>query len=144
MNQKYLPFIFVALLVVFLGVFLLFNNKSPSVSNSNTNSTSSFIPKPSNSPSPTVNEEPALNNNGSVAQIIDYSPEVLKKELENENTRVLLFFSANWCPSCKLAEKDIRENITKIPGDLVIIKADYDTEKELKSKYGVTYQDTFI
>ena len=31
-----------------------------------------------------------------------------------------------------------------IPEDVVIFRVDYDTEEELKEKYGVTYQHTFV
>jgi thioredoxin 1 len=31
-----------------------------------------------------------------------------------------------------------------LPADVVVFKTDYDTEKELKKKYGITYQHTFV
>ena len=47
-------------------------------------------------------------------------------------------------PSCRSAEKDIKRNLNVIPEDIVIFKADYDSEKTLKQKYGITYQHTFV
>lgn len=32
----------------------------------------------------------------------------------------------------------------KIPENMVLMKTDYDTYTELKKKYGVTYQHTFV
>lgn len=54
------------------------------------------------------------------------------------------FFAASWCPTCKGTYEDIRKNAAAIPSDLRIIFVNYDTEKELKAKYGVTYQHTFV
>lgn len=56
----------------------------------------------------------------------------------------ILFFHANWCPTCKAAQEDILANIDQIPEDVVIIKTDYDTQTELKNKYGITYQHTYV
>lgn len=70
-----------------------------------------------------------------------YAPE--KLSLAN-NGDVVLFFYASWCPYCRTAESDINENINQIPGDVHILKTNYDTETALKQKYGVTYQHTFV
>ncbi|MCY4577062.1 MAG: thioredoxin family protein [Candidatus Kaiserbacteria bacterium] len=58
--------------------------------------------------------------------------------------RVVLFFYADWCPTCRLADKNIREASHTIPSDVVVLKVDYDREKGLKSAYGVSYQHTFV
>jgi hypothetical protein len=41
-------------------------------------------------------------------------------------------------------DKDILENESEIPEDVVILRADYDEETELKQKYGVNYQHTLV
>ena len=61
-----------------------------------------------------------------------------------ENGTALLFFHAKWCPTCRAAEKDINSRLGEIPEGLTIFKTDYDTQTELKKKYGVTYQHTFV
>lgn len=61
-----------------------------------------------------------------------------------ENGDVVLFFHASWCPSCRGLNKDIENNITSIPNNVTILKTDYDTETELKKKYGVTSQHTLV
>lgn len=57
---------------------------------------------------------------------------------------VVLFFHASWCPSCRGLNSDIEKNISAIPGGVTILKTDYDTQTELKKKYGVTYQHTLV
>lgn len=56
----------------------------------------------------------------------------------------VLFFKASWCPTCNAANKDFEANLSKLPKDVVIFKADYDTESTLKSQYGITSQHTFV
>lgn len=57
---------------------------------------------------------------------------------------VVLFFHASWCPSCKALNADIEKNSGAIPSGVAILKTDYDTETELKKKYGVTTQHTLV
>lgn len=58
--------------------------------------------------------------------------------------KVLLFFHASWCPTCKVLEKDILSKKSSIPSQVVILKVDYDTETILGKKYNVTMQNTII
>ncbi len=55
----------------------------------------------------------------------------------------VLFFAADWCPYCQADLKDINANGDRL-GDAVIVVANYDTAKDLKMKYGITRQDTFV
>lgn len=57
---------------------------------------------------------------------------------------VILFFHASWCPSCRGLNADIEKNQSAIPSGVSLLKVDYDTESELKKKYGVTYQHTLV
>jgi thioredoxin 1 len=57
---------------------------------------------------------------------------------------VVLFFHATWCPGCRALDSDITAQLSAIPTDLTILKLDYDTETELKKKYGVTTQQTLV
>jgi len=57
---------------------------------------------------------------------------------------VVLFFKASWCPSCVAVDKDIKANLKAIPESLTILEVDYDNSTELKKKYGVTTQHTFV
>ncbi len=58
--------------------------------------------------------------------------------------RRVLFFHATWCPTCKAANLDLEKNIGMLPDDVVIFKTDYDSRTELKKKYNITYQHTFV
>lgn len=70
-----------------------------------------------------------------------YSPE--KLALADTN-KVVLFFRASWCPTCRTLDSDIRSNIESIPEGLIILDVDYDNATALKQKYGVTVQHTLV
>lgn len=70
-----------------------------------------------------------------------YSPS--KLALANTND-VVLFFNATWCPTCRALVRDIEDNLSNIPEGVVILSVDYDTFTNLRQKYGVTYQHTFV
>lgn len=59
-----------------------------------------------------------------------------------EKGNVVLFFHAPWCPHCRTTDADILKST--VPDGLTILKVDYDSSAELKKKYGVTYQHTFV
>ncbi|MEX0931568.1 MAG: thioredoxin family protein [Candidatus Paceibacterota bacterium] len=61
-----------------------------------------------------------------------------------ENGDVVLFFAAKWCPTCRAADKDITANASSIPNDLLIMNVDYDNSTELRKKYNVIIQHTFV
>jgi len=61
-----------------------------------------------------------------------------------QNGTVVLFFHAQWCPSCRGLEDDINAQLGDIPTNVHILKLDYDTETELKRKYGVVRQHTLV
>ncbi len=79
--------------------------------------------------------------NGETDKYVDYSLEAYQKLSE---VKRVLFFHANWCPTCRAAEKDFLANESAIPDGVVVLKLDYDKETELKKKYGITYQHTFV
>ncbi|MBA3733083.1 thioredoxin family protein [Patescibacteria group bacterium] len=58
--------------------------------------------------------------------------------------KVVLFFRASWCPTCKAIDADIKAHLSQIPSNLTILDVNYDNSTELKKKYGVTYQHTFV
>lgn len=70
-----------------------------------------------------------------------YSPEKLAWA---EHGKVVLFFKASWCPSCRSLDADIKGNMASIPEGVTILEVDYDSSTELKKKYGVTQQHTLV
>lgn len=55
---------------------------------------------------------------------------------------VILFFHAPWCPTCKAADANFVKETA--PANTVVFKTDYDSNTDLRKKYGVTYQHTFV
>lgn len=74
-------------------------------------------------------------------QYVPYDPAQL---IWAKNGKVVLFFNASWCPNCRTLDTDIRANLDKIPAGTYILSVDYDTYTDLRQKYGVTYQHTFV
>jgi len=62
----------------------------------------------------------------------------------NEFEKVVLFFTAPWCPSCIEAENDIEIYKKEIPAGVAIVRVDFDNNIELREKYNVTKQHTFV
>ena len=87
-----------------------------------------------------VNEETAM-----MAKAGSYeSYEASKITMATATHKVVLFFRASWCPTCIALDKDIKANLKAIPESLTILDVKYDNSTELKKKYGVTYQHTFV
>jgi thioredoxin 1 len=60
-----------------------------------------------------------------------------------EKNPAVLFFAADWCPYCQADLKDINVNGSRL-GDITVVVLNYDKTAALKTKYGVTVQDTFV
>lgn len=73
----------------------------------------------------------------------DYSPALAESEAKAGN-KVVLFFHAPWCPFCKTADTAFKTNLDKIPKGVTVLKTDYDSNLELRKKYAITYQHTFV
>lgn len=56
--------------------------------------------------------------------------------------RVVLFFHAGWCPTCQEAERNLTSS--PVPGGLTVVKVDFDHSSNLRQRYGVTVQHTFV
>ena len=74
---------------------------------------------------------------------VEYSPAALAEASKNGG-KAILFFYAPWCPFCKVADAAFTSRTGDIPAGVTVLKTSYDNEKELKTKYGVTYQHTFV
>lgn len=75
-------------------------------------------------------------------EYIAYSPEKYNELLGKKP--FALFFHAPWCPTCRSMEKNITAELTTFPQGTTILKADFDSEKTLKAKYGITVQSTIV
>lgn len=62
----------------------------------------------------------------------------------------VLYFYANWCPTCIPANAEFESRYKEIPENVVVVRVNYndtDTnseEKALATRYGITYQHTFV
>ncbi len=56
----------------------------------------------------------------------------------------VLFFHAAWCPYCAKSDKDLIELYGKTSPPVSTYKVDYDSATELKKKYGIVQQHTFV
>ena len=124
--------VILVLIVVLGGGYLLLNYNNPA---DYTNNAPTFEDL-----SKTENE----NSNKSVSvslNYLDYSESFLTRANEG---KVVLFFKANWCPTCNALDKDILKNLNKIPEDVTILKVDYDVASDLKKKYEVVTQHTLV
>jgi len=71
---------------------------------------------------------------------IAYSPQAFVNDAPTN--RKVLFFHASWCPQCRAIEQDIYKQ--GVPSGMTIFKVDYDNSSDLKMKYGITLQTTFV
>lgn len=66
---------------------------------------------------------------------VEYSSENMAAAL---GTKRVLFFHADWCPTCRAFEQAILEE--GVPEGVTILKVDYDSNPDLIQKYGIPVQ----
>lgn len=89
--------------------------------------------------SPTDGEETVVNQGQS--RYVTYSSSAFAAAASQKR---VLYFHAPWCPVCRPIDLEFREKAYQIPAGVVVFKTDYDSEKDLKKKYAITYQHTFV
>lgn len=104
-------------------------------------------PAPSSQPS-TPNSKPASTPKASAkaAEVVTGSyvgfDEYTANPADFKGGDVVLFFNASWCPTCQEAQRNLEAS--GVPEGLTVVKVDYDSSSDLKQKYGVTIQHTFV
>lgn len=94
--------------------------------------------KPDNNKAKTTeNEQPKTTAQPGTYQA--YSQANLQTAGERER---VLFFHAPWCPQCRALEADIEAK--GVPAGVAMFKIDYDSNQDLRQKYGVTQQTTVV
>jgi len=74
---------------------------------------------------------------------VEYSEESLAVAREKGNT--ILFFAATlWCSTCSALDDELKERSSTLPDGVTVLKVDYDTDKAMRTKYGVTQQHTLV
>jgi thiol-disulfide isomerase/thioredoxin len=57
---------------------------------------------------------------------------------------VVLFFHADWCPKCRETKENLTADPASLPEGMTVVEVDFDSETDLRQKYGVTVQHTFV
>lgn len=129
MNKKVIIIILAIVLLIGAGVvYLLVSGGSKELTKTTESATQA-----NNSTSSQVAEAPQASG-----KYINYSAE----ELNNATGKRILYFHAPWCPQCQQLDKSIKNG--PIPDGVTIIKTDFDSNQELRKKYGVTQQTTLV
>lgn len=102
-------------------------------------------PLPSSAPEDSVASGDALDGEapsepGSYITLAEYDAD----QAAHAGTDVVLFFNADWCSTCKVARDNIQSDLSGIPSGLTIVVVDFDAANDLRQKYGVTVQHTFV
>lgn len=72
----------------------------------------------------------------------ELSPSALEASLNVKN--IVLFFHADWCPSCQATDQEIKDRIFELPPDSIIFRTDFDTETVLREKFEITQQHSIV
>lgn len=145
MNKKIVLILSVSILVIISGLgFVCAKN---SYNNKNVESAKDNISEQDvkTEDSPKVAEETipsaaVTNNAGSYVSLADYNANPAKYN----DFKKVYFFHAGWCPICQAIDKEINSDISKLPAGVVFVKTDFDSSTDLRKKYGVTTQYTFV
>lgn len=68
----------------------------------------------------------------------------LLAQAQASNQPVVLQFHADWCPTCRAQEKVLQSLKSESGLDMTVLVVNYDTEKELKKRFNVRAQSTFV
>lgn len=129
-------YILILVIVMFLGVGYFAYTQKEQLGN---------IAQPQGDLTINPNGEPSITTDNS--KYVEHSATTLD---ENKDKRRVLFFYASWCPTCRPADANFKENAKGFPDDLIVIRVNYNdpatdnAEKDLAKKYGITYQHTFV
>lgn len=85
-----------------------------------------------------MNDKPTMAPKGAYVTGVTGAEAIAKGE------PAVLFFHAPWCPKCVKIDPELAQLFASEEFPMSLYKIDYDTEKELRAKYGVTYQHTFV
>lgn len=76
-------------------------------------------------------------------EVKPYSPAALASA-EKAGQPVALHFHADWCPTCRAQDKALQALKDEKGLDVTILTVDYDTEKDLKKRFGIRMQSTIV
>ncbi|QQS18193.1 thioredoxin family protein [Candidatus Saccharibacteria bacterium] len=85
-------------------------------------------------------KDETMAKQGSYVTLADYD----KDPSKYADTKKVYFFHASWCSICQGIDKEIKADMSKIPAGVTLIKTDFDSSTDLRKKFGVTVQYTFV
>jgi thiol-disulfide isomerase/thioredoxin len=134
MNKATLIIVGIILLAISASVLYLLNTNEPAPTQQQTTTNRQSI----ESTGEKTEDNPVAPTAETPGAYVDYTSDVIAK---TPGTKIL-FFHAPWCPQCRAIEADITNS--SLPSDVTIIKVDYDSNQDLRQKYGVTIQTTLV
>ena len=141
MTKKLTALMPIVVVMIVAGAALVLYKKNPAVMTAETD-TQQALPSTKSS----LEGDPQMSQGGEDRYVL-FTPETLTSQSE---TRRVLFFYANWCPTCIPVDKDFQRRKEAIPSNVTLIRVNYNddatdaTEEELARKYDITYQHTFV
>ncbi len=142
MNKKHIIITSIITAAVVGGVVaavLLLRPQTPANESTTQQGTSQKAPGQSGGSDSKQSSGSAQPANPAVGRYADY---VDGNTMEHAYRKTILFFHAPWCGDCRAFDKVLREG--PIPAGVQILKVDYDSRQDLRQKYGVTKQSTFV
>lgn len=140
-----------ALIVIFLGYYLYTSNSDQTMSKDKDYVMS---PAPASTDQQMKQEEKMMEESPDDSMMMKKSSGYVPFEdgvLDAySSSRRILFFYASWCPTCRPVDAELTKRVAEIPEGVVVIRVNYNdpetdsSEKDLATKYGVTYQHTLV
>ena len=94
--------------------------------------------------SPAMSPSSAMSHGDAASQsYITYDQYQASKD-KYADSKVVLFFNAKWCPACRAINEALTSDPGKIPAKTTVVSVDYDQHTDLRQRYGVTTQHTFV
>lgn len=138
MNKKALIIVSVA-----IGLFLVGGGVMAYTNNQNGKKVQEKMAtenKPKDEAMMNKDDNAAMSKQGSYVTLADYNKDPSKYADSNK----VYFFHASWCSICRNIDKEINADMSRIPSGVTMIKTDFDNSTDLRQKYGVTIQYTFV
>jgi thiol-disulfide isomerase/thioredoxin len=134
----------VGILILAGAGFLFLNQSTDDNLENQTTATDEEIFENNTAQEATIEEEAMTTGSG---RYIEFTQGTLE---EYSNTNRVLFFYANWCPTCRPIDTELNENESQIPEGMSIVRVNFndpdtdDSEKDLARTYNVVNQHTFV
>ncbi len=74
----------------------------------------------------------------------EYSVYSADKLAHATDGKVVLFFYASWSRNGKQLDKELSQNVAKLPKNFTILKVDYNRNFTLRKQYAVEFENSFV